>query len=406
LKLAQAAAERANQAKDDFLARLSHELRTPLTPALMVAASLRDDARLPSDARDQLGMMERNIALEARLIDDLLDLTAISRGKLRMRAERCDAHALIALAVEIIHGEVVSKGLRLECDLQATRSGLMVDPARFQQVIWNLLRNAVKFTPPKGSILIRTQDMIPAQGPAWLRIEVEDTGLGIDAAALERIFQPFEQGAAAGDHRFGGVGLGLSIARAIVSLHGGQIRARSDGRMRGAAFIVELPDAQEPPKKTLPQSEAVDRVTDDAGLPTGLAEDGDPPAAVLLRPLRLLLVEDHEPTLEALKTLLERSGHTVVGVGTVSGALAAAERERFDIVISDLGLPDGTGTQLMEVLRESWQLPGIALSGYGMEEDISRCREAGFAAHLVKPVRFADLKAVLDSLTASLPDRT
>ncbi|MES2709162.1 MAG: ATP-binding protein [Verrucomicrobiota bacterium] len=397
LKSAQASAERASRAKDEFMATLSHELRTPLTPVLMTAAALREDTRLPADVREQLGMMERNIGLEARLIDDLLDLTGIARGKLNLRAEPCDAHSLIGLAVEIVRGEAATKNLELECDFQAARSGLTADPARFQQVIWNLLRNAVKFTPRHGRIHIRTSDETGPGGQVWLRIEITDNGVGIEPESLEEIFQPFEQGAAAGDHRFGGVGLGLSIARAIVSLHGGRIRAHSEGPQRGATFIVELPDAQDPPMGLASPVPAGDAGED----PPAPGPDGLPAAPPPSSGLRLLMVEDHAATLEALRTLLTRAGYQVTAAGTVAEALEAAERGTFDLVISDLGLPDGTGTQLMEKLRDTWQLKGIALSGYGMEEDITRCRQAGFVAHLVKPVRFADLRRVLDSLTPS-----
>ncbi len=246
LRAAKDAAEAASRAKDEFLAALSHELRTPLTPVLMTAAALREDERLPADAREQLGMMERNIALEARLIDDLLDLTRIAQGKLPLRPQPCDAHSLINLAVEIVRDEAQAKGIALQRDFAAGRAGLQADPARLQQVVWNLLRNAVKFTPRGGRVTIRTSN--PAAdgkgGAERLRIEIDDSGIGIAAGELERIFHAFEQGTElAGEHRFGGLGLGLSIARAIVDLHGGTIRAESAGRGEGATFVVELPDA-------------------------------------------------------------------------------------------------------------------------------------------------------------------
>ncbi len=383
LKLAQDEAERASRAKDEFLAALSHELRTPLTPVLITAAALRDDERLPSGVRDQMAMMERNIALEARLIDDLLDLTAISRGKLKLRPEPSDAHSLISLAVEIVRSDAQSRGLTIEQEFAAPLSGLLVDPARFQQVIWNLLRNAVKFTPAGGRIHIQTRDETDAQGRTWFSVSVTDTGIGIDPTALEKIFMPFEQSTAAGDHRFGGVGLGLAIARAIVNLHGGRIAASSDGRKLGATFVVEFPDAKEPPSG----------VADTVG---AVAEgSGSGPASPALR---ILLVEDHVATLEALSTLLRRAGHSVITASTVTDGLAAAGQDTFDLLVSDLGLPDGTGIQLMEKLRDTYHLRGIALSGYGMEDDLARCREAGFVTHLVKPVRFADLRRAIDNI--------
>lgn len=378
LRSAKEAAELASRAKDNFLATLSHELRTPLAPVLMSASTLREDPRLSQELRDQMAMIERNIGLEARLIDDLLDLTRITRGKLALRSERCDAHSLIWHAVETVREEARAKGQEVELQLAARCAGLMGDAARLQQVFWNLLKNAVKFTPAGGRIVIRTRDSETAAG--HLILEVSDTGLGFTTEAAEHIFQPFEQADRGGDHRFGGLGLGLSIARAIVDLHGGVIRAGSEGPGRGATFTVELPGAVEPPHGIAAEGSAA--------LPLG--EEAS---------LRLLLVEDHEPTLAVLQRLLVRAGHEVTAVSSVTDALAVAEAGGFDAVISDLGLPDGSGLELMARLRERHPgLPGIALSGYGMEDDLQRSREAGFAMHLVKPVDFQQVRHALRSL--------
>ncbi len=383
------AADAASKAKDDFLAALSHELRTPLTPVLMIAATLRQDERLPADVREQLSMVERNVALEARLIDDLLDLTRIAKGKLALRLQACDAHSLIGLAVEIVRDDARGKGIQLKREFGARHSGLLADPARFQQVIWNLLRNAVKFTPRDGQIEIHTRDAVAEDGSARLRIEVRDTGIGIAPAVLDSIFLPFEQAGFVNDHRFGGMGLGLAIARAIVDLHGGTISAESAGPNRGSTFVVELPGATEPPSGV-----------------TGAAEDSARPLLPGARetvdrsptPRRLLLVEDHEPTLQVLSRLLSRAGHEVTTASTVGDALKLAEAAEFDAVISDLGLPDGTGTELMRQLHARYGLRGIALSGYGMEDDVARSREAGFLLHLVKPVDFNQLEYALREL--------
>lgn len=386
LKTAQGDAERANRAKDGFLAALSHELRTPLTPVLMTAAALREDERLPDDAREQLGMMERNISLEARLIDDLLDLTRIARGQLRLRAEKCDAHSLIGLAVEIVRDDAMAKGISLQREFHAQRSGLLADPSRLQQLVWNLLRNSVKFTPRGGRITIRTSD--DAEGR--LRIEIADSGIGIEADALDKIFLPFEQGG--GEHRFGGMGLGLAIARAIVDLHGGTIDARSAGRGHGATFTVELPGATEPPHGiTAFGTHSTEWLTHGTELPEV--------SPLCSASLRLLIVEDHESTLEVLARLLTRAGHSVVTAANLTDALAAASEGEFDLVISDLGLPDGTGNELMEILHARHGLRGIALSGYGMEEDIARSRQAGFSTHLTKPVDFPQLQRALREMT-------
>lgn len=394
LTTATQAAERANHAKDDFLAALSHELRTPLAPALIAAASLREDVRLPADVRAQAGMIERNIGLEARLIDDLLDLTKISHGKLLLRRETCDAHGLIKLAIEIVREEAREKNIMIEQTFAASHSALAVDPARFQQVIWNLLRNAVKFSPVGGKISVRTSDTKNAGALPWLRIEVADTGIGIDPAQLEQIFLPFEQGDRSGDHRFGGVGLGLTIARAVVVAHGGTIKAVSAGRNCGATFIVELPGAPESQPSSLKRD-----TSGVAGTVTSVA------ALRRSRPLRLLLVDDHASTLQALSHLLQRDGHHVTTATTAAEAREAAAKDKFDFVISDLGLPDCNGIELMAELRASHGLRGVALTGYGMENDLVRSREAGFIHHLVKPVSIAELRRIIGLLPDAPADQ-
>jgi signal transduction histidine kinase len=384
LREAKAAAESANRAKDQFLAALSHELRTPLMPVLLTVETLRGDTTLPPAVREQLSMVERNLSLEVQLLGDLLDVTAVTHGKLQMRSELFDAHSLIGLAVEIVQDEAGARGIHIERELAARHCGLMADAARFQQVIWNLLRNAVKFTPPAGRIKIRTLETRDGDGHLQLRVEVSDTGVGIEPAFLQKIFEPFEQASATRGHRFGGLGLGLAIARAIVDLHGGRIWAESDGPNRGSTFVVEFPGPALPPR---PLSEPSKKSAPDetSNLP------GPGPGTCR----RLLLVEDHAPTLQTMAGLLTRAGYQIITASTVAEGLAAAAAGTFDLVISDLGLPDGTGLQLMEKLRDQHGLRGIALSGYGMEEDIARARAAGFVAHLVKPVRMADLRKVL-----------
>ncbi|MEO6875748.1 MAG: CheR family methyltransferase [Opitutaceae bacterium] len=385
LKLAQREALRFKQTKTDFIAALSHELRTPLTPVLLTATALREDLRLPPDVREQLGMMERNIALEARMIDDLLDLTKVSHDRLRLRAQLCDVHELIELAVAIVAEEARAKGLSIERVLTARDNRLLVDPARFQQVMWNLLRNAVKFTPQGGRISVTTREEEFSPGETGLRIEVTDSGIGIDATRLEQIFQPFDQGGLRGDHRYGGVGLGLAIARSVIALHGGRISAQSDGADLGATFVVELPGAT---------ASTLDVPVSPAPVP------GNPAATVT--PLRLLLVEDHASTLEALSRLLQRDGHKVTAATNIAAALEAAAAQQFDLVVSDLGLPDGKGMDLMKKLNASYGLRGIALSGYGMAEDLALSCDAGFITHLVKPVSIAELR---HTLAAFRPNR-
>ncbi len=384
MRQAKEQAERASHAKDEFLAALSHELRTPLTPVLLGAAELCDDNRLPPDARDQLAMIKRNIELEARLIDDLLDLTRITHGKLAMRMGICDVHSLLALAVEMVRGEARAKRLTIEVNLEAAGTNVIGDPARLQQVFWNLLKNAVKFTPEAGQIAVRSRS---ADGQ--LMVEIADTGVGIAPEAIEIIFLPFEQAAEVRkDRRFGGLGLGLSISKAILDEHGAKITVDSGGVGHGASFRVALPVTTAPLPK-LAKDGALECSEGTAGPGIGVAEVA----------LRVLLVEDHEATIQALRRLLTRAGHQVTSAMTVAGARQAAENGKFDIVISDLGLPDGTGFQLMEELRNTYSLRGIALSGYGMDEDLRRSRDAGFAAHLIKPIDFEVLRQVVSHMT-------
>jgi len=369
LREAHERAERASRAKDQFLATLSHELRTPLTPALLCATELEHDPAIGAEMREQLAVIRRNIQLEARLIDDLLDLTRISHGKLLVHPEQCDLHEIARHALDTVREDAQRKQLDLRVELEALRPHVQGDPARLQQVLWNLLKNAVKFTPAGGRVCVRSFHPEPGR----LAVSVTDTGIGIAPAALDRIFQAFDQGDTAGRHEFGGLGLGLSISKAIVDLHGGALSAASEGRGHGAAFTVDLPCLAAPPNPG---------PVEHAALSTPV-------------PLRLLVVEDHQPTLDTMRRLLEHDGHRVIPARTVREALAQSEAHECDLVISDLGLPDGTGFDFIAELRRRRDWPAIALSGYGMDEDLRRSAEVGFATHLVKPVDIDQLRRAI-----------
>ena len=385
LRVAKEAAESASSAKDRFLATLSHELRTPLNPVLLTVSSLTEDSSLTQEMRAQLQMIERNISLEARLIDDLLDISLVASGKLQLRKELCDIHTLIGLVVEMVRAEAGQKAITVSLELRAQCHGMIGDPARLQQVFWNLLRNAVKFTPHAGTIQVRTRDT--GNPPAFprLQIEVQDSGIGISPEALRSIFEPFEQERRSLPAAAEGLGLGLAIARAVMDLHQGSLRAESGGVGQGAVFFIDAP-ATSPPAARL--------VSND-----GAAATAQPPTEP---PLRLLLVEDHPATLDALTVLLTKAGHTVTAASNLAEARAAAAGHSFDGLISDVGLPDGTGFELMEELSAKYGLRGIVLSGYGMEDDLRRSREVGFVAHLVKPVRITDLRQTLWKLLVPL----
>jgi len=364
----------ALRAKDDFLAALSHELRTPLTPVLITISALENDGRLPVDLRGLFAMMSRNLSLEVQLIDDLLDVTRIRHGKLKLLPVLSDLHVLLNHTQEILRPASLDQQVELDFNLDARWHHAEVDPTRIQQVFWNLVRNAVKFTPPGGKIIVSTRNDENGQ----IIISVKDSGIGIRKDLLPRIFQAFEQGDVAGQTRFGGLGLGLAISRAITELHGGSILAASDGPGQGATFEVTLPTA--------------------ATEVTLANETTNPPK---VRPLKLLLVEDHESTRTVLSQLLVRDGHSVTTVGTVQEALTAVQANDFEVVVCDLGLPDGTGLDLIRSIQSQRPIPAVALSGYGMEEDLQKCQEAGFRSHLLKPVKIDQLRQILNQICPS-----
>lgn len=373
-------AEAANQAKDHFLATLSHELRTPLTPVLAVVSGIKDDERLPADVRDRLAMMQRNVELEARLIDDMLDLTRISRGKLELRREVADLKQILGHALATSRARADGQGLSFVVDLSPGDHRVWADAPRLTQVFWNLLNNAVKFTPEGGTVTVRSRrEETPAP---CVVVEISDTGIGIEPDVLENIFDAFNQGERGIARRFGGLGLGLAISKAILELHGGNLMAASAGKDRGSLFTVSVP-VGEIPAYEVPARASVD--------------ESRRPAPAADSPLRILLVEDHADTAEAMADLLRAVGHRVETAGSVTQALAVAADGPggFDLVLSDLGLPDGSGLELMRELSARYGWKGIALSGYGMEEDVRQSLAAGFQAHLTKPVNVQALKAAI-----------
>ncbi|MDB6152656.1 MAG: hypothetical protein JWL90_1109, partial [Chthoniobacteraceae bacterium] len=362
----------ANAAKDHFIAVLSHELRTPLNPVLMTVADLECDESVPQSIREQLTVVRRNVELEARLIDDLLDSTRIASGKLQLYRTIVDATELIRRAVAIVEGEARAKRVRLEVNLCAQPCPVDADPARLQQVIWNVVKNAVKFTPEEGSVRLSCQ----IEPPGWIRVKVVDNGIGIEAKHLGKIFNAFEQGDLRTGHRFGGLGLGLAISKALVTLHGGSLIAQSDGSGLGATFIIELPLA----------------------IPLPVTPISGPLPLASRRPLRLLVVEDHEATSKVMVRLLTKRGYFVTAASSINEALLILEKNSIDLLISDVGLPDGSGRELMEKVRQKQKLPGIALSGYGTEADVAQSNAVGFSVHLTKPVDINRLDHEIQSI--------
>jgi signal transduction histidine kinase len=389
LKEAHAEAERAGRAKDEFIAALSHELRTPLNPVLLIASDAAINPAFSTEARAHFATIRKNVELEARLIDDLLDLTRITRGKMPLDLERWNLHGILRDAIATVQGEIEQKHIVLQLELAATRSDVVADNVRLQQVFWNVLKNAVKFTPEGGNITVTTR-LTPAEDTVV--VAVTDTGIGLTQAEIARVFDAFSQGDHAlggSSHRFGGLGLGLTISRSLVEHHHGKLRAESPGPGHGATFIVELPLAD-----GAGQVDRAEKPTVTAGAKPSPAGHGGQ------RFNRILLVEDHEPTRKALEVLLRQRAYTVMSSASLAEARALAAAHPFDVLVSDIGLPDGTGSDLMAEMKQQYGVRGVALTGYGMEEDIDRSRAAGFTVHLTKPILVQSLDKALAELNA------
>jgi CheY-like chemotaxis protein len=350
-------------------------LRTPLTPVLAGTRLLEQIPDLPDAARAGVLMIRRNIELEARLIDDLLDLTRVANGKLSLALETVDVHEVIDAVLELFHSEIQVKQQDVHVDLRAQHHHVRGDRARLQQMFWNLVRNAAKFTPDGGHIYVRTRD-----DRMHIQIEVEDTGIGIAQEQIGKLFHAFEQGSHNMTRQFGGLGLGLAVTKALTEAHGGTVSAYSPGAHCGATFTIVLPTTMPRPEAAAPARQA-----------------GPQQAGVL----NVLLIEDHEDTAEVMSQLIRGLGHEVAVAGSVADALAYAARTRFDLVLSDVGLPDGTGVDFIHSFRKTSDAPAIALTGFGTDDDVRRCLDAGFTAHLTKPVNFEQLERLIEQANAA-----
>jgi signal transduction histidine kinase len=362
-------AEEANRAKDCFLAMLSHELRTPLTPVLAGTRGLESMPGLPEAAQASVRMIRRNIELEARLIDDLLDLTRVANGKLRLSLETVDVHEVIDSVLGLFGSEIAVKQQEVHVEKMSENHHVMADRARLQQMLWNLVRNASKFTPEGGHIYVRTRD-----ARMQIEISIEDTGIGIAPDQIGKLFNAFEQGSQRMTQQFGGLGLGLAITKALTDAHGGTVSAQSPGPHCGATFTILLPTV------TAPATEPVAVPAVGAGADERLS---------------ILLVEDHVDTAEVMAQLMRGLGHDVTIASCVSDALAATHARPFDLIVSDIGLPDGTGIDFIGAFRQRSQVPAVALTGFGTEEDVRRCLAAGFNSHLTKPINFVQLETLI-----------
>lgn len=367
------AAIKANEAKDEFLAKLSHELRTPLTPALAAASLMTENlAELPEKFSEEVHIIHRNVQLEARLIDDLLDLTRISSGKIHLHQQRVDGHAVARDALAIAQSDTHRKRLVVSTDWAATEHFLWADPVRIEQVFWNLINNAVKFTPPEGELRLQTWN-----SDDHFHFAITDTGIGIPIDKQASLFMAFEQGERGTTRQFGGLGLGLAICKNLVELHGGSISISSRGRSYGTTA----------------------RVTLDCYRGTDLVALDEKNSAGTAAHLRILLVEDHEDTRRILARMLRHAGSEVSVAGTVAEALALFRAQPFDAILSDIGLPDGTGYDVASEAKKTRPVLAVALTGYGMSEDVRRSKEAGFDFHLTKPIDAAELRTLLHNLS-------
>ena len=382
----------AASAKDDFLAALSHELRTPLNPVLLVASEAAGNPALPDEVRADFEMIAKNVGLEARLIDDLLDLTRISRGKVLIEKQQVALGEVLNDTLRMLRADLAEKNITLSWAAPGPAMVTWGDPVRLHQIFWNVIKNAVKFTPAGGNIWITNSASAERRTVA---IQVRDSGIGFTAEEGKRIFEAFSQGdhaSGSGPHRFGGLGLGLAITRALTELHGGSISAKSAGRGCGSTFVVELPF--QPPVA----SSDLNKTPVNSAAPA--SKSAESPSSLPTGPrLNILLVEDHAASRETLKNLLLRRGHRVHPAGSAEEAQTVVRRTSFDLVISDIGLPDRDGYHLMSELRHAHPgLVGIALTGYGMGDDLAKGQAAGFALHLVKPVNLRELERAITTL--------
>jgi len=368
--------EAANQTKDNFLAMLSHELRTPLTPVVAALETLSTQWARNDEEKSVLEMIRRNVDVETRLIDDLLDVTRISKGKLDLKFATLDVHKAVLNVVEICRSEAAAKRIRVNVALRAVDHYVTADEARFQQMIWNLLKNAIKFSREAGQVTISSANESPHQ----LTITVQDKGVGISPNLIGRIFDPFEQASRSLRQRFGGLGLGLAISKSLAQAHNAALVAKSDGVDYGSTFSVTMGTVAFH-SQTQALSESDLRIS--------------------RRVCRILLVDDHADTCEALKRLLATHGHTVTVRHDMRSALETAQNDQFDLLICDVGLPDASGVELMRRLRGNSSIRGIAISGFGTMGDIEKSVAVGFSEHLVKPLNAERLEAAIQTAIAA-----
>ena len=364
----------ANRAKDVFLATLSHELRTPLTPVVGWIKLLRSGTLDEKSVAQALDAIERNAWLQSRLIDDLLDTSRIATGKLHFEPKPTDLNIIVRAAIDTVRATAAARNLDLSLNLSPLSLVVMGEPVRLQQIAWNLVSNAIKFTDPGGKVTVTTG----ANGTHAF-LEVADTGVGIDSEFLPHVFDRFRQADGSTSRRHGGLGLGLAIADALAKMHGGRLNARSEGVGRGSSFTLtlELATAGKVVAETVPEN------------------------VHSLEGLHVLIVEDSPDTLMLLRKIFEREGANVTTAASAAEALQSAEVNRPNIIVSDIGMPETDGYQLLEQLRllpGLSEVPAIAISGYASEEDRERALSVGYQALIPKPIDVDALFTLIQEL--------
>jgi CheY-like chemotaxis protein/nitrogen-specific signal transduction histidine kinase len=379
-RTARADAEKANRLKDEFLATLSHELRTPLTSILGWASMIRNGEVEGSNASRAIETIERNARSQARLIDDLLDVSRIITGNLRLDLHPLNLAPIVEAALDALRPTADVKGIKLQTRFVPEECLIKGDPHRLRQVIWNLLSNAIKFTQRGGSVSI---DLNCIESTA--RLTVSDTGDGISPDFLPYVFDRFRQAEGSISRKQGGLGLGLAVARHLVELHGGTITAESEGLGKGSEFAVDLPLAQErrDPARAEERRREVERRRSRSGV-------------VRLDGVHVLLVEDDDDSRKLLGTMLKRYGAKVTSTKSAAEALDVFENEVPDVIISDIGMPDQDGYQLIRKLRalpveKGGKIPAIALTGYASRKDRERALRSGYHQHMAKPIEQVDM---------------
>lgn len=375
-------AERASRMKDDFVATVSHELRTPMSAVLGWSQMLRSGFGDPQLLARGLEIIERNAKLQSQLIEDLLDMSRIISGKIRLDIKPVDTAQIVVSAVEAVRHSAEAKGIRLHTHIESS-CALACDADRIQQVLWNLLSNAVKFTPRGGDVRLTTRN-----AGSHVQFIVQDTGAGIKPDFLPYIFERFRQSDPSTTRQHGGLGLGLNIVKHLVELHGGSVTAKSEGEGRGATFCVNLPLQPNGARRRLPAS-------DSAQSPQRIAPGN-------LMGLHVLIVDDDADMLEFVSRVLTENGAIVRASHSARQGLDLIATNRFDLVISDIGMPEMDGYEFIRVLRAREgggpRLPAIALTAYAGEQHHERAIEAGYQAHLCKPINIPALVSVLSDL--------